>query len=378
MKLYIFRLLMIAAFAFAGVLGSAQSLAQSAYIPAHDIVSVINTVTNAVVATVPIPGQLGRGVAVSPDGSKVYVTTVPANAVTVIDTKTNSMLANIPVEIGPFGVAMSPDGTSVWVTSVTIGGPSAVTEINAANNTILGVLGIVGEPRGVAVAPNGETYVAIQDVNAVVAINPALGIDASYVVASPTGIAVSPDGTKVYVTNEGGSNTVSVIDTTANAVTATIPVGDTPAGVAVSPDGSKVYVANQGFSTPGNTVSVIDTTTNTVTATISVGNLPIGVSVTPDGSKILVANNGSNNVSVIDAVRNVVTATISVGGAPFAFGSFIGPAPQFAGVPGNPNCHGQSVAALARQYGGLNGAAAVLGYSDVSALQRAIMAFCEG
>ena len=50
----------------------------------------------------------------------------------------------------------------------------------------------------------------------------------------------------------------------------------------------------------------------------------------------------------------------------------------FAGTPGKSNCHGQSVSALARNYGGLNGAAAALGYADVSALQSAMMGFCGG
>jgi uncharacterized repeat protein (TIGR03803 family) len=50
----------------------------------------------------------------------------------------------------------------------------------------------------------------------------------------------------------------------------------------------------------------------------------------------------------------------------------------FAGTPGKPNCYGKSVSALARQYGGLNDVAAALGYSDVNALQHAILAFCEG
>jgi YVTN family beta-propeller protein len=57
-----------------------------------------------------------------------------------------------------------------------------------------------------------------------------------------------------------------------------------PLGVAVSPDGSKVYVANQGSSAePGNTVSVIATATNTVTATIAVGSFPeaFGVFIQP-------------------------------------------------------------------------------------------------
>jgi YVTN family beta-propeller protein len=47
-------------------------------------------------------------------------------------------------------------------------------------------------------------------------------------------------------------------------VTSTIPVGATPRGVALSPDGSKVYVANQG----SNNLSVISTATDTVTGTV--------------------------------------------------------------------------------------------------------------
>jgi len=51
--------------------------------------------------------------------------------------------------------------------------------------------------------------------------------------------------------------------------------------------------------------------------------------------------------------------------------------PSFAGTPGKANCHGQSVSALARQYGGLNNAATTLGYSSVSTLQEAVTAYCE-
>jgi hypothetical protein len=50
----------------------------------------------------------------------------------------------------------------------------------------------------------------------------------------------------------------------------------------------------------------------------------------------------------------------------------------FAGTPGKANCHGKSVSALVKQYGGLNRAAAALGYPSVKALQEAIEEFCEG
>jgi YVTN family beta-propeller protein len=49
--------------------------------------------------------------------------------------------------------------------------------------------------------------------------------------------------------------------------------------VAVTPDGSRVYVANRN----SGTVSVIDTATNTVVGSpIPVGGLPMGVAVIPD------------------------------------------------------------------------------------------------
>ena len=196
----------------------------------------------------------------------------------------------------------------------------------------------------------------------------------------PFAVAVSPDGSKVYVTNED-SNSVSVVDTATNTVTATIPitVGIVPDGVAVSPDGSKVYVTNSGEGTgTGTGLSVIDTETNRVTATIPVGNFPFGVAVTSDGRRVYVANSQSNTVSVIDTETNRVTATIPVGSIPTAFGIFIQPVPIFAGTPGKANCHGNSVSALARQFGGLNGAAAALGYSSLEALQEAILTLCEG
>jgi YVTN family beta-propeller protein len=93
------------------------------------------------------------------------------------------------------------------------------------------------------------------------------------------------------VTNSG-SNTVSVIDTASNTVTGTVPVGTWPTGVAINPEGTKVYVVNEGYLDKENdgTVSVIDTVNDIVIATVNLENSPSGVAVTPDGKKIYVAS----------------------------------------------------------------------------------------
>jgi YVTN family beta-propeller protein len=122
-----------------------------------------------------------------------------------------------------------------------------------------------------------------------------------------------------YIPNTEG-NTVSVIDTATNAVTATITVGFTPAGVAVSPKGGRVYVTNEN----SNSVSVIDTKTNKVRKTITGFNLPLGLAVTPNGKELYVANVNDSTVSVIDTATLSVS-TISGFDQPTAFGVFIKP-----------------------------------------------------
>ena len=48
-----------------------------------------------------------------------------------------------------------------------------------------------------------------------------------------------------------------------------------------------------------------------------------------------------------------------------------------AGTPGRANCHGESISALAKQFGGLDTAASALGFSSVQALQDSFTTFCE-
>lgn len=85
----------------------------------------------------------------------------------------------------------------------------------------------------------------------------------------------------------------------------------------------KVYVSKEYVSNDGNnTVSVIDTSTNSVTATVPVGSYPYGVAVNPAGTKVYVVNSVSNTVSVIDTSTDSVTATVPVGGSPQALGTF--------------------------------------------------------
>jgi phospholipase C len=103
---------------------------------------------------------------------------------------------------------------------------------------------------------------------------------------NPYGVAATPDGSEVWVT-ESGTNTVSVISTSTNEITGTVVVGVYPHGVAITPDGKTAYVANTGPNTgPGGseTISVVDVASQKQTGTVNVGEAPQLVAVSPDGS----------------------------------------------------------------------------------------------
>src|ERR1017187_2373415 len=129
-------------------------------------------------------------------------------------------------------------------------------------------------------------------------------------------LAMNSDAQTAYVTD--GHNSVWVINAATNTSIASIPVGFNPMGVSVSPDGTKVYITNNSdnpdTANTGNTVSVINTATNTVsntitnsvTASITVGTAPNGIAVTPDGTKLYIANGYDSTVSVINTNTNTV------------------------------------------------------------------------
>ena len=326
-------------------------------------VSVIDTATNTVTSTVPV-GPNPMGVAVTPDGTKVYVAINLYNTVSVIDTATNTVTATTLVGNSPYASGQfigsipeqpayplanfSSNVTSDYVfLSVPVqftdlsknairwnwnfGDGSHSTQQNSTHSysaagiytvslTVSNSNGTDSKLATINVVPKGSpapSYAYIPNFNSgtVSVIDTATNTypDTVKVGLGPCGVAVNQAGTKVYVTNSK-SNTVSVIDTATKDVTATVPVGYkyNPFGIAVTPDGTKVYVTNRDI----NGVSVIDAVTNTVTAMVPVGSYPLGVTVNQAETKVYVANRYSNTVSVIDTATNTVTATVKIGFGP--------------------------------------------------------------
>jgi DNA-binding beta-propeller fold protein YncE len=260
--------------------------------------------------------DIATAIAVSPDGTKVFVTGRSSGVTSRFDYATMAYSAATGALLwmvrynGPgnfddeaFAIAVSPDGTKVFVT------------------------GMSWASR--AVPTNGEDYWTIAyraGTGAVVWNQRYSGPDKSGVVGHgdwASALGVSPDGSKVFITGRGyGSGTASDYETVAyNAATGAVvwimryddpqKLQDMATAIAVSPDGTKVFVTGQSEEDVGSSFIVYDYMTLAYNATTGKtvwgarysnqrGDSPAAIRASRDGTRVFVT--GTSHGQVVDPV----------------------------------------------------------------------------
>jgi YVTN family beta-propeller protein len=133
----------------------------------------------------------------------------------------------------------------------------------------------------------------------------------------PHGVAIAPDGRRIYVSDESLS-ALDVVDAKTLKVTKRIPLSGRPNNVAVAKDGSHVYV---GIAQAPGAVDVIDTASLTNVKSVPVKGAVHNVYVTPDGRYAVAGSIPARTISVIDTATNTLAWTLemSAGIRPMAF-----------------------------------------------------------
>ncbi|MGC8783108.1 MAG: alkaline phosphatase family protein [Armatimonadota bacterium] len=285
-------------------------------------------------------------IALSSDGRTLYVK--DNRGIVVVDVLTWKVRQELPVGRGGSsmqGIAVSPDGKRLYLSNAA----SQLLEANVGADGSLQwgrridlpqpAVGGESYPCGIALNAEGNmAYVALSRNNslAVVDLREGKVIAQVPVGVAPFAVKVSANGHRAYVSNWGGRHpkqgektaqssgtpalvdsrgvaaigTVSVVDLQTKTVIAEIQVGLQPSGLALDEVHARLYVANAN----SDTVSVIDTGSLQVVETVSVrpdpslpfGSMPNALALTPDGNTLFVANGGNNAVAVvrIDHRRN--------------------------------------------------------------------------
>jgi YVTN family beta-propeller protein/YD repeat-containing protein len=282
----------------------------------RDNVSVIDTATHSIIATMPAGVRAGRAI-VTPDGSRLYVLNLGAVSLSVFDAVTNQPLTTIPLlAANVAAMAMTPDGRNLLVTH-----PSndAVSLVDTATNTVAALIPVGRQPIFISASPDNQrvhVHNSLADTISVVDV-PSRSVTATIASGSSTGFPTfgvfNPAGSRYYSDTNG--NRVIAVNTATNAVTTITGFGSTRAG-ALSADGSRLYVGDANaapFFDAG--IVVLNTTTNTIVASAQVGPTPSSVALTPDGLRLVAINSDDNTTTLFDTTTNTVASVVPSHGA---------------------------------------------------------------
>ncbi len=189
-------------------------------------------------------------------------------------------------------------------------GNGTVQVINTATNSIISNITVGNNPTGIAITPNGQyVYVTNYGSNTVSVINTTTNTVTSVInVGTPRDIAITPNGQYVYVTNFNGI--VSIINTATNSIITNVTLSTNPSTVTITPNDQYAYVAGD------STVVVLNTATDSTSKVSGTIAAPEGIAITPNGEYVYIADYASNKVDVISTTTNTVFDTINVSNAP--------------------------------------------------------------
>lgn len=284
----------------------------------------------SLVQDVPLPGH-PNGIAVNPFTNRIYaaVTDVGPNAdaVAVIDGKTNTLINTVPVRRGADLVAVDELRNRVYAAGCDYAYAPPQCElvtIDAGTNQIITVLPI-DKPEGafflgMAVNPiTDRIYISELNYSVVEVVDGktnTLVTEIPFGVndEEPFGLAVDSVRNKIFACNS--RNEVVVIDGNSNKITNRVPVGASTdpistANIALDPLNGRAYVTVQNTFGPG-TVDVLDQTSLQLLAQIPIGRFSQGIAVDYFTALGFAANQLDGTISAFDTRTNNVTNTISV------------------------------------------------------------------
>ena len=190
--------------------------------------------------------------ALHPDGKRLYVADMQAGLVYEVNLEKGGVERQIRVGIHPYRVLVAPDGLRIYVSNW---GASSISVVEAAGGQVRATFKTGDHPSDMLLDARGRLYVACANTNAVWVHEAQSGavrerISIALTPKSPPGstpnaLALSPDGSRLYVAN-ADNNVVAVVapGDKESRVEGFIPTGWYPTAVRVSPDGRWLYVAN--------------------------------------------------------------------------------------------------------------------------------------
>ncbi len=235
------------------------------------------------------------------------------NSVSVIDLASGKLTHTIPTGRGPHELVLSPDFKHAVVTDYVGGNSLTIIDTETLTRAATIDLSDFPRPHGIEFLSGNDQVIVTSEAsaNVVVATLSTAKIDSNISVnqAGAHMLAMPSDQQFVYTSNMG-SNTVSEISLVSKSKVRDIPVPSRPEAIAVTPDGTEVWVG----SNDTGTLNVIKIEDGKVTATAEGFGWPYRILFTPDG-KVVVPDLEQNVIRVFNADSHEETGSLTITGA---------------------------------------------------------------
>lgn len=258
-------------------------------------------------------GSEPKGILYDPANHLVYVADYGSDSVSVINSATGGVVATIPTGQHAWQLAYDPANRRLYVANDFT---NRLTVIDTRTNAVVGAL-YAGCAYTVGVVYdhlNGFLYIEC-DADSVIAIaNPATGVVFKHIPVSGgtgnNGIAIDPHTGDLYVANFAG-DTVTVISGSTNRAVGVLNVGPNPDGTLYDPISGLVYVS----LFHSNQVVLLNPNTGRVVSVV-VGGDPEGFAYLGPDHLVAVADTGSDSLTVLDASTGEVVESLPGGSTP--------------------------------------------------------------
>ena len=294
--------------------------------PNSNSITLIDTATNTTLAEI-IVGTDPRTISVDNNGELAYVANRGSDTISIIDLDTRQQINQVSVGYRPYGVLLSPDGGRLYVTE---SGSDRLRCLDTDTLETTALIETSDRPSGLAIDNNGEALYLSHLLNnkiSVVYLNPKT-IYLPLVMRSNTS---EPEKSRDTAVQELLSSTDFNLITTITLW----PDSNLVQSIILSPDDLFAYVPHTRSNTGNNAltfdttvfplISIIDLSTkeHLLGAQFDLGTLdppgvglPFDAAMTPDGEQIWVLNAASNDISVINLSTRQLAAHIEVSDNP--------------------------------------------------------------